>query len=140
MRLGGLSSALPIGGPVVTVSDIRIVAVIQARMTSTRLPGKVLRPLAGRAILGLLVDRMRRATALNDIVVATSIQRSDDAIAAFCAVEGIDCVRGSLDDVAGRMLDAAEQSRADAFLRISGDSPLLDPAIADHAARLFRII
>lgn len=119
-------------------SDCRIMAVIQARMSSARLPGKALRPLAGRAMLGLLVDRLRGATALDGIVVATSIQRSDDAIAAFCAVEGIDCVRGSLEDVAGRMLQAAEEARADAFLRISGDSPLMDPAIADRAARLFR--
>ena len=119
-------------------SDCRIVVVIQARMNSARLPGKALRPLAGQAMLGLLVDRLGAANAVDGIVVATSIQRSDDAIAAFCAVKGIDCVRGELENVASRMLHAAKEARADAFLRISGDSPLMDPAIVDRAARLFR--
>ena len=117
---------------------MRIVAVVQARLSSRRLPGKVLMPLAGRPMIGHLFEALRRAGALDGIVLATSDRPDDDAVADFAREVGVDAFRGSLDDVAGRMLAAAEAAGADALVRVNGDSPLLDPALVDRAAGLYR--
>lgn len=111
-------------------------AVVQARMSSQRLPGKVLMALGDRPALAHLLDRLACASELDGVVVATSTQPDDDAIAAFCAERGTRCHRGPLDDVAARMADAAGDWEA--FVRVNGDSPLLDPALVDHGVRLFR--
>ncbi|MCA1999825.1 MAG: NTP transferase domain-containing protein [Hyphomicrobiales bacterium] len=116
---------------------MRVVAIVQARWSSARLPGKVVRVLAGRPLLGHLLGRLRRVNGLDGIAIATSDAPSDDPVAAFAAREGIPCHRGPLEDVATRMLGAARASGADAFVRISGDSPLLDPDIVAQALRLF---
>jgi spore coat polysaccharide biosynthesis protein SpsF len=109
---------------------------IQARMSSRRLPGKILAPIKGKPLLLYLVERAARADAPPPIV-CTSDQPDDDPVAALCADRDIGCHRGSLDDVAGRMLGAARDAGADRIVRISGDSPLLDPALIDDAlARL----
>jgi spore coat polysaccharide biosynthesis protein SpsF len=113
-------------------------AVVQARMTSTRLPGKVLMPLAGRPALVWLLERLERATELDALIVATSVEASDDPVAHFCEQRGTACARGPLDHVAQRMLDAARAAGLDAFVRISGDSPLLDQRLVDHAVELMR--
>ncbi len=117
---------------------MQIGAIIQARFSSQRLPGKVLRPLCGKPLLAHLVDRLKRSTALDVIGVATSIESSDDAVAAFCASAEISCYRGSLDDVLGRMQAAARNFALDGIVRVSGDSPLLDPALVRQAVKLFR--
>jgi spore coat polysaccharide biosynthesis protein SpsF len=117
---------------------MRVGAIIQARFSSHRLPGKVLRPLCGKPMLAHLVDRLRRSAALEIIVVATSTEATDDAVAAFCAGAEISCHRGPLDDVLGRVQAAARQFELDGILRVSGDSPLLDPALVRHAVKLFR--
>jgi spore coat polysaccharide biosynthesis protein SpsF len=105
--------------------------VVQARMTSQRVPGKVLRPLGGRPLLGHLLDRLAR-TGL-PVVVATSDDASDDPIADFC-----DPVhRGPLGDVAARLIGAAREHGMDPIVRVSGDSPLLDPAIVERAVALW---
>jgi len=114
------------------------VVVVQARFSSSRLPGKVLRPLRGRPMVAHLLDNMAHCREVDGIVLATSDQPSDDPIAAFAASIGVACHRGPLDDVATRVWSAARQSGADALVRVSGDSPLLDPALVDHAVRLFR--
>jgi spore coat polysaccharide biosynthesis protein SpsF (cytidylyltransferase family) len=111
-------------------------AVVQARMYSQRLPGKVLMELGDRPALAQLLDRLERARELDGIVVATSNEPDDDAVAAFCAERGTRCHRGPLDDVARRMADAAGDWEA--FVRVNGDSPLLDPALVDHGVRLYR--
>lgn len=111
---------------------------VQARMSSSRLPGKVLRPLAGSPALARLLDRLELAREPSLVAVATSREPGDDPIAHFCAERGVACERGPLDDVAGRMLAAAESLGLDAFVRISGDSPLLDPAIVDAVAEGLR--
>ena len=110
----------------------RVVAVVQARMTSRRLPGKVLTPLAGSPVLGLVVGRLRRATRIDEVVVATSTDPSDDPVAAWCAQPGIRCHRGSLDDVLDRFLGAARASGATHVVRITADCPLIDPDLVDR--------
>jgi spore coat polysaccharide biosynthesis protein SpsF len=112
-------------------------AVIQARMGSRRLPGKSLRPVAGRPMLAYVVERLRRCRELAAIVVATSTASDDDAIAAFCRAWGVECHRGPRDDVLARFLAIVEARPLAAVVRISGDSPLIDPAIVDAALRLF---
>lgn len=109
--------------------------IVQARMNSARVPGKVLRPLAGRPLLGHLLDRLR--TLGMPLVVATSDDPSDDAIARFCAAEGVAAHRGSLDDVAARFVGAARANGIDPIVRVSGDSPLLDPALVRRAVALW---
>ena len=99
----------------------RVVAIVQARMGSTRLPGKVLRPIAGEPLLWHVLHRLRRAVLLDDIVVATSVNPRDDAIVSFCREENVTCVRGPEDNVLARFAIAAERSKADYILRVSAD-------------------
>jgi spore coat polysaccharide biosynthesis protein SpsF len=114
------------------------VAVVQARFGSERLPGKVLRPMRGQPMLGYLLEALTHCRSIDVVVVATSADASDDAVALFAQASGVRCHRGSLDDVASRVLGAAEAVRADAVIRLSGDSPLLDPAVVDRGVELFR--
>jgi spore coat polysaccharide biosynthesis protein SpsF len=100
--------------------------IILARYDSTRLPGKALRPLAGRALLGWVIDRARNVPDNLPLLVATSERELDDPIAAFAEAEGVALYRGSAEDVAGRTLAAAEAEGFDVFARISGDSPFFD--------------
>ena len=116
----------------------RVVAVVTVRMSSRRLPGKAMRGLLGRPVLGHVVDRLRRARDLEGLLVATSDRRDDDVVAEWAAAEGLDLHRGALDDLAGRILEAGRAARAEAVVRISGDSPLIDPAIVDRAVGLYR--
>lgn len=114
-----------------------MLVIIQARFSSARLPGKVLRPLAGRPMLARLLDRLKQAKRVNQITVATSAATDDEPISQFCAAEGVQCFRGPLDDVAERLALAAEGAGADAFVRINGDSPLISPAIVDAVIELY---
>lgn len=106
-------------------------------MTSVRLPGKPLRDLGGRDLLGRVLDRVYAAQTVSSVVVATSTHESDDSVVAFCAEEAVHCFRGSLDDVASRLLGAADEGRTSGFIRISGDSPVIDPQLIDHAVGVF---
>ena len=116
-----------------------MLCILQARMSSQRLPGKVLHDLHGRVLLGRVVDRIRKAQKVSKLIVATSDHQSDQSIVDFCVNEKITCVRGSLDNVADRIRKIAEQEQAKAFVRVSGDSPLLDPALVDQAIGYFEI-
>ena len=107
-------------------------------MSSRRLPGKALRAIRGRALLGHVVDRVRRCRSIDGLWIATSTDPGDDAVAEFARAEAVELYRGALDDVAGRLLGAAEAARADALVRINADSPLIDPAIVDQAVELYR--
>ena len=108
-----------------------IVAIIQARMSATRLPGKVLLDIAGRPMLWHVVDRVRRACLVNRVAVATSTETADDPIVEFCSTEGIDHYRGSQHDVLDRFYRAATHFSADTVVRITGDCPLIDPEVVD---------
>ena len=113
----------------------RVVAIVQARMGSTRLPGKVLRPIAGKPLLWHVVHRLRRCRTVDSIVIATSTDPRDDAILNFCRDERIDAIRGPEDNVLARFALAAERSGADVIVRVSADAPLLDAAFIDHLVK-----
>lgn len=110
---------------------------IQARMGSKRFPGKVLAEAGGKPVLGWLLERLARCTSKRPAIVLTSSEPSDDPIAAFCAKRGVLCRRGDLENVASRFKDAAERGGLDFFVRVTCDSPLLDPALVDEAVALF---
>jgi spore coat polysaccharide biosynthesis protein SpsF len=114
-----------------------MLAIIQARMTSSRLPGKVLKTLHGRPMLAWTVARLRKSRRVTRILIATSDQPSDDPIMDFCMLEGVACWRGSLDDVASRFLNAAQAEQAAVFVRVNGDSPLIDPSLVDQSIKFF---
>jgi spore coat polysaccharide biosynthesis protein SpsF len=117
---------------------VRIGALVQARMSSQRLPQKVLRPIAGKPAIGWLIERLEHAQQLDSLAVATSYYPTDDPIAEWCLSSGVRCHRGSLDNVAERILEAARLDELDAFVRISADSPLLDQALVDEAVQIMR--
>ncbi len=100
-------------------------------MTSTRLPGKTLMPLVGKPMLELLIERLRRARTLDDIVVASPEGRDNDAIEALCRRLGVGIFRGSEDDVLLRVLQAARAFKADIIVEITADCPLMDPGLVD---------
>lgn len=115
----------------------KIVATIEARMTSTRLPGKVLMPLAGKSTLERIIERLRCSKYIDDVIVATTTNTPDDAIIALC--EKLDCHywRGSEDDVLLRVLEATQSQKADIIVEICGDDPLIDWRHADRLIELF---
>ncbi len=112
--------------------NMRIVAVIQARMGSTRLPGKVLRPIAGQPLLWHIVHRLKRSQFIEDIAVATSTNPRDDAIVEWGRENGVTVVRGPEDDVLARFARAAELLDADIIVRVSSDAPFIDAGFIDH--------
>lgn len=115
----------------------RIVAIVQARMGSSRLPGKVLQDVAGAPMLSRVVDRASRASTLDLVVVATTTQLEDDAIAQLCERLGYACFRGSVFDLLDRYYRAAQQYRAEVVVRLTADCPLIDPAVIDETVQAF---
>jgi len=110
---------------------MKIVAIVQARMSSTRLPGKVLAPIEGRSMLARVCRRAARASRIDDLVVATSSCPQDDPVAAECRSLGLPCFRGSEQDVLDRYYQAAKAHGAEAVVRITADCPLIDPGLID---------
>ncbi len=117
---------------------MKIGAIIQARMSSSRRPGKLLYEVAGKPMLQYVLERLQHCRNLDGQVVATSTQDDDTPIANFCDRFGISVYRGDLANVARRFLEVIELLRFDAFVRISGDSPLLDQQLVDQAVDCFR--
>jgi spore coat polysaccharide biosynthesis protein SpsF len=110
-----------------------VLAILQARMSSTRLPGKFLLPILGEPMLGRQIERLQRARQLTRLVVATSTRADDDAIEIYCRTLGVDCFRGDLDDVLGRFLGVVKAfAPAPTFVRLTGDCPLADPGLIDR--------
>lgn len=105
--------------------------IVQARMTSTRLPGKVLLPLGGKPMLARLVERLQRVRLANTIVIATTTNAADEPIVDLCRRLGVPCHRGSERDVLARYAEAAGTHQADVVVRITSDCPLIDPALID---------
>ena len=116
---------------------MRIVAIVQARTGSTRLPGKVLLDLAGEPMLVRVMSRVCRVRNLDETVVATTREPSDDAISQLCSERGWRCFRGSELDVLDRYYRAAAMFQADAVVRITSDCPLIDPEIVDRVVESF---
>ena len=114
-----------------------IVAIVQARMGSTRLPGKVLKDLGGDTILARVVHRLRRARLINEIVIATTTSPADDSIVRECERLAVKCFRGSEQDVLDRYYQAAKVLSAEAVVRITSDCPLIDPELVDATVRTF---
>jgi spore coat polysaccharide biosynthesis protein SpsF len=119
---------------------MRIVGIVQARMGSTRLPGKVLRPLAGRTVLGRVVRAAQESAVLDDLVIATTTEQVDDAVEAEARRLGVACHRGPVDDVLTRFLGALDEHPGDAVMRFTADCPLLDPDIVALAANVWRAV
>lgn len=117
---------------------IKISAVIQARMTSRRLPGKVLKQVCGKPLLSHLLQRVERCVEIDDIILATSSDPSDDPLHDFGLIHGIRVHRGPLENVARRLIEAANSNDSHALVRICGDSPLIDPTLIDQLVRLYR--
>src|SRR3954468_11131426 len=116
---------------------MRTVVVVQARTGSTRLPGKVLLPVAGAPLLARMLERVRAATTPFEIVVATTIDPSDDPVVDLCRSEGARIFRGHPTDLLDRHVMAARELRADAVVKIPSDCPLIDPAAIDRVLGAF---
>jgi glutamate-1-semialdehyde 2,1-aminomutase/spore coat polysaccharide biosynthesis protein SpsF len=115
----------------------KIVAIVQARVGSTRLPGKVMADVAGHPMLWHVVHRTKQARLVNEVVIATTTLRADDAIAAFAKAHDIIVFRGSEQDTLDRYYQAAKAVSADIVVRISGDCPLVDPTVVDRVVEVF---
>lgn len=116
---------------------MKAAAIIQARMTSSRLPGKVLMPLGNRPMLQLVIERLQRSETLSDIIVATSAEEADDPIVDLCADLAVPVARGSRDDVLARFAGALYLTEADTVVRVTADCPLIDSALIDKALAVF---
>jgi len=116
---------------------MKIIATIEARMTSSRLPGKVLLPVLDRPMLLYLVERLRAVPSLDEIVLATTTNTADDVLATFAETHGLIVFRGSEDDVMMRVIGAAESVDADIVVELTGDCPIIDPDIIEQTIRMF---
>jgi spore coat polysaccharide biosynthesis protein SpsF len=116
---------------------VRVVAIIQARMGSTRLPGKVLMNIGAKTMLARVVRRTQRATLLDEVVVATTVKPGDDAIVAECERLSVPVFQGNEQDVLDRYYQAARVHQAQAIVRITSDCPLIEPEVIDHVVGAF---
>jgi len=117
---------------------VTTVGIVQARTTSTRLPGKMLLDLAGAPLIVRMLERVSRARTLDALWLATSTDRSDDELAGMVEARGVSVFRGALEDVLSRFQAVVQLSGADVVVRLTGDCPLHDPDVIDAAVRLFR--
>lgn len=118
---------------------MKVVAIIQARMGSERLPGKVLQHIHGKTMLARVVERTARIQGVHEVVVATTVEAPDDRIVDACRALGVPVFRGSQEDVLDRYYQAAKQHAADAVMRITSDCPLLDPEVSGKVLNEFLI-
>jgi spore coat polysaccharide biosynthesis protein SpsF len=116
---------------------VKVVAIVQARMGSTRLPGKVLMDLEGKTVLARVIERLQRAERIDELLIATTDNPADDAIVAECRKVPVAVSRGDQDDVLDRYFRAAQLAKADVVVRITSDCPLIDPQVTDKTISAF---
>ncbi|QIB27498.1 cytidylyltransferase domain-containing protein [Caloranaerobacter azorensis] len=116
----------------------KVVAIIQARMGSTRLPGKVMKDLFGKTVLAHVVERVKRSKEVDEIVIATTTLEKDNVIVKEAEKCGVKYFRGSEDDVLGRYYYTAKDNNADIVVRITSDCPLIDPIIIDSIVKFYK--
>lgn len=116
---------------------MKTVIIVQARMTSTRLPGKVLKTVSDKTLLEYQIERLRRVRRADEIVIATTINDTDDPIAKLCHSLGVPCYRGSEHDVLARYYEAAKLHHADVVVRVTSDCPVIDPMVVDETIRFY---
>lgn len=114
-----------------------VVAIIQARMGSTRLPNKSLMDIDGKTALEFMIDRVRKSKLVDDIVIATTINQEDDVIENLCINNKINCYRGSENDVLDRYYQSAKKYKAKIVVRLTSDCPLIDPDLIDETINIF---
>ena len=114
-------------------------AIVQARMTSSRLPGKVLSDICGKPSLQRMLERVNMASSIDKVVVATTVNASDDSIVELCEKLRVDTFRGDEDDVLGRFYGAAEAAEAEIVIRLTADCPMIDPDVIDEVVSVFSI-
>jgi spore coat polysaccharide biosynthesis protein SpsF len=112
-------------------------AILQARMSSSRLPGKVMMPINGEPMIYRQIERIRQASTIDKIVVATSTDPSDDSLAKYLRIKGVEVFRGSLDDVLSRFLEIQKEIYATGIIRLTGDCPLVMPKLIDTMVAKF---
>lgn len=117
---------------------MKTVIIVQARMTSTRLPGKVLKLVDAKPLLAYLIERLRRVKLADDIVIATTGNSTDDVIVKFCECAKVNYFRGSENDVLSRYYQAAMKYNADVVVRITSDCPVIDPQVVDQVIGMFK--
>jgi len=116
---------------------MRILGIVQARMGSNRLPGKVLMPMAGAPMLQRLVERAQRSKRLDRLVVATTKFKRDDPVVALCQAHGFPVYRGEEDDILGRFMMVVRAEQPDLVVRLTGDNPLVGGDLIDHSIEAF---
>lgn len=119
-------------------NGLKVGAVVQTRMGSTRLPGKVMMELCGKPVIRHVIDRLKQARHLDSIVIATTLEAQDDVIAAQARENGVGCFRGSESDVLSRYYYAAKENGLDIVVRITSDCPLIDPLIIDDLVKFYK--
>jgi glutamate-1-semialdehyde 2,1-aminomutase len=117
---------------------MKVVAIVQARLGSTRLPGKVLKPLGMRSLIGVLLERLSKSKEIAEVLVATSATAINAPLEEHVRSLGFGCFRGDESDVLDRYLRAATASGADVVVRVTGDCPLIDPDLVDEVVRRFK--
>lgn len=116
---------------------MKTVAIVQARCNSKRLPNKVLLPLSNETVISFLLKRLSKAKFVDEIIVATTVDSSDDKLAEHIKSLGVKVCRGSIDDVLDRYCQAAIETEADTIIRITGDCPIIDPVLVDRIVKVF---
>lgn len=117
--------------------NYKIDVIVEARMSSTRLPGKILLTACGLPLLQLMIERLKRINLVNDVIVATTVNKSDNVIVSLCKNLGVSIFRGSEDDVLGRVLKASQQYQTDIIVEITSDNPLIDPNLCNQIIRKY---
>lgn len=115
----------------------KAVAIIQARMDSERMPGKVILPFLGRPVIEIIFQRVKQCQEIDEVIVATSVEQKDDALAEVCEEKRIPCFRGNLHNVLERFYDCADYAKAEVIIRLTGDNPFADGSVIAEGMRYF---